>query len=275
MQQFDYNGNYQDGFGVSGSGNGQFNGPNAAFVASSSATFSGLGITLVTNTTSLYVIDNNNNRVEVMGDACTFPGPFCSGWLYAGQWGGAGSGNGTFSLPNGIASDGTYFYVADWGNGIIQKFDFNGVFQTQWAGSGGTGGNQLSSPSDLAIDPINGHVVVADSGYNRIAVFTNTGGAVRKWGKNGGDGTSGNGNGEFNSPTGLDVDTSGNVYVADWGNHRIQKFSATGSFISKYGTLGSGPGNFNHPTDVAVDSSVGVVFVSDTGNNRIVKLQAQ
>ncbi len=53
---------------------------------------------------------------------------------------------------------------------------------------------------------------------------------VAKWG------ASGKGNGQFDHPYGVAVDASGNVYVADWGNYRIQKFSSTGAYITAWGT---------------------------------------
>jgi sugar lactone lactonase YvrE len=58
------------------------------------------------------------------------------------------------------------------------------------------------------------------------------------------------------------------ILVADSGNHRIQAFDATGSFVSSYGSFGSGPGQFNNPQGLAVDSS-GRVIVADKGNNRL------
>ena len=64
------------------------------------------------------------------------------------------------------------------------------------------------------------------------------------------------------------VDSSGYVYVTDSQNHRIQKFSSTGTFVTAWGTPGSGNGQFNGPHGVAVDSS-GYVYVADTGNHRI------
>jgi tripartite motif-containing protein 71 len=66
------------------------------------------------------------------------------------------------------------------------------------------------------------------------------------------------------------VDSSGNVYVADLGNHRIQKFDSEGTFMAKWGSRGEGDGEFRGPSGVAVDSSNNV-YVSDQGNNRIQK----
>ena len=265
LQAFDVSGNYVDGVGntaTAGSGNGQFNGPTAVAFAH-------------TTVNSLYVVDSSNNRIQ---DFCNF----CSlsptaAWGYSGQFG-ATQG---FNLASGIVFDGsTYLYVADTLNSRILVYDYLGNYYAQWTGSGGTSGSQLANPYDVAIDPTNGNLVVVDGFYNRVEVFnnysTNSGGNfIRKWGKNGGDGTSGSGNGEFNGPSGLDVDSSGNVFVADTNNNRIQEFSQTGSFISTYGSVGSGNGQFHQPIDVAVYNATGQIFVSDYGNNRIVKLTPQ
>jgi PKD repeat protein len=85
---------------------------------------------------------------------------------------------------------------------------------------------------------------------------------VTKWG------TSGAGDGQFNYPSGVAVDSSGILYVADFENHRIQMFSSTGIFLAKWGTAGTVDGQFNYPSGVAVDSS-GNVYVADTDNYRI------
>jgi hypothetical protein len=73
------------------------------------------------------------------------------------------------------------------------------------------------------------------------------------------------------------VDSSDNVYVSDWQNYRIQKFTSNGTFITKWGSKGSGDGQFGssvggHPNipGLAVDI-VGNVYASDAGNNRIQK----
>ena len=82
---------------------------------------------------------------------------------------------------------------------------------------------------------------------------------VTKWG------SQGSGNGQFNSPNGIAVDSSGNVYVADGGNNRIQKFDSDGRLILKWGSAGSrirfGNGQFAFPVGVAV-SPRGNVFVA-------------
>jgi DNA-binding beta-propeller fold protein YncE len=76
--------------------------------------------------------------------------------------------------------------------------------------------------------------------------------------------------GQFKSPYGIAVNSTGYVYVSDSGNNRIEIFSSAGVLKTIWGTSGSGNGQFRSPSGVAVDSS-GYVYVSDTGNNRIEK----
>jgi NHL repeat len=82
-------------------------------------------------------------------------------------------------------------------------------------------------------------------------------------------GSQGSGNGQFQSPLGVAVQqSSGNVYVADSGNARVQKFSPGGSFIAAFGQ-----GRLSFPTSVATDS-LGKVYVGDAGNNVVVKFDS-
>jgi len=86
------------------------------------------------------------------------------------------------------------------------------------------------------------------------------------------DGT-GSGQGGFSAPRGIDVDMKGNVYVADTGNDRIQKFDSDGNYIATIGTPGSGDGEIDEPYDVAVGND-GKIYVAETVNNRIQVLNA-
>src|SRR5439155_3354 len=83
-------------------------------------------------------------------------------------------------------------------------------------------------------------------------------------------GTSGSGNAQFRFPVGVAVDGSGNVFVTDSDNARIQKFDNGGTFLTTWGTRGSADGQFYSFTGVAVDGS-GNVFVADAANYRIQK----
>ena len=62
------------------------------------------------------------------------------------------------------------------------------------------------------------------------------------------------GDGEFDSAGGVAAASDGSVYVSDWFNHRIQKFTSEGVFVSKWGTEGTGDGQFIQPATVAVAS---------------------
>lgn len=74
----------------------------------------------------------------------------------------------------------------------------------------------------------------------------------------------------FNSPDGIAIDGSGNVYVADNDNSRIQKFSLEGTFLFKWGSFGSEDGQFCEMGGIAIDNR-GKVYVADLGNHRIQK----
>jgi uncharacterized protein (TIGR03663 family) len=86
-------------------------------------------------------------------------------------------------------------------------------------------------------------------------------------------GKPGGARGQFSAPAGLAVDGEGNLYVADSGNHRIQKFDGDGHFLGVLGTAGGGEGQFNEPWGVAVDSK-GNIYVADTWNHRIQKFDS-
>ncbi|KKN95728.1 hypothetical protein LCGC14_0175970 [marine sediment metagenome] len=85
-------------------------------------------------------------------------------------------------------------------------------------------------------------------------------------------GSTGTGDSEFDVPYFIDVDSTGNVYVADMINDRVQKFDSTGTFLLEWGTPGTGDGQFgtNSPQGIAVDS-FGDVYVTDPTNDRIQK----
>lgn len=85
------------------------------------------------------------------------------------------------------------------------------------------------------------------------------------------EGGKGSGKGELDSPSGIAVDSKGNVLVADTGNGRVEKFSPTSTFISAIGTKGAGNGQLGAPNGIAVDRNDNV-YIADAGNHRVQKL---
>jgi sugar lactone lactonase YvrE len=86
-------------------------------------------------------------------------------------------------------------------------------------------------------------------------------------------GKPGGARGQFSAPAGLAVDREGNLYVADSGNHRIQKFDGDGHFLGTFGSAGGNEGQFNEPWGVAVDGE-GNIYVADSWNHRIQKFDS-
>ncbi len=87
-------------------------------------------------------------------------------------------------------------------------------------------------------------------------------------------GSAGSGNGQFQNPIGVAVDSGGDVYVVDTSNNRVQKFDSSGNYLSQFGTSGAGNGQFSFPYGVAVDQSSGAVYVADTSNHRVQKFDS-
>ncbi len=86
-------------------------------------------------------------------------------------------------------------------------------------------------------------------------------------------GTEGSGEGHLDDPGDVAIDSSGDIWVLDTGNDRVEKFSSEGAYIAQFGSAGSGNGQLEQPAGLALDSS-GDVWVADTGNNRVEEFSA-
>src|SRR5436190_3464314 len=87
------------------------------------------------------------------------------------------------------------------------------------------------------------------------------------------EGGKGSGKGQFDSPTGIAVDASGNVFVADTNNGRIEKYSPSGTFLSTMGIKGTGYGQLGAPNRIAVDRTSDI-YVADASKHVVEKLQS-
>jgi len=72
----------------------------------------------------------------------------------------------------------------------------------------------------------------------------------------------------FYMPGGMAVDSAGNLYILDTGNHRVQKFDPDGKYLASFGRQGQGPGDFSYPDSIAIDGQ-DMIWVSDPNNQRI------
>jgi sugar lactone lactonase YvrE len=204
---------------------------------------------------------------------------------FAGVAPGSADGTGTaarFNGPDDVAVDSAgNVYVADSANDIIRKVNPSGVVTTL-AGMAGQGGSadgagaaaQFNGPGALAVD-LAGNVYVADTGNNTIRRVTPEG-TVSTLAGSAGQAGSANGTGtaaQFSEPSGVAVDSAGNILVGDTGNDTVRRITPAGVVTTLAGAVGlggyldgaGGAARFNQPMGVAVDAS-GNVYVADSGN---------
>ena len=180
--------------------------------------------------------------------------------------GSRGDGLGQFDRPAGIADVGGAVAVADTHNMRVKIVSFEGHFQDFWGGDGSEPG-RMRLPVGIA-PAGRGLVWIVDSGNHRVQQLTYRRGDVTELTGRaqlviGGRGA---GRGEFESPSGAAVDSKSNLYVADTGNKRVQKFTSAGAFVAEWT-------GFEEPAGVAVDAN-DRVYVSDAALHRVTKLDA-
>jgi sugar lactone lactonase YvrE len=172
---------------------------------------------------NIYVADAGNNLIREItpaGLVSTLAGSGAA--TFANGTGTAAS----FNFPNGVAVDASgNVYVADMQNRLIRKITQAGVVTTFAGGSGGVAIN-FKAPAGIAVDA-SGNVYVADEGTNLISKITPAGVASTLAGSGATGFTNAVGTAaSFNFPTGVAVDSHGNVYVADRGNNAIREISS-------------------------------------------------
>jgi len=166
-----------------------------------------------------------------------------------------------FVDPRDVAYLNGVVYVADTGNGRVVELDAsNGAPITAWNGFVSIMG--ITAGVDSSGHPI---ILVTEDQKNTVELFTPSGGFLRTVGSG-----PGSGNGQLSAPRDAATDSSGRIYVADYLNNRIAKFSPMGAWILSWGATGTAAGQFRRPYGVAVDDRNGV-YVADSNNGRIQK----
>ena len=178
-------------------------------------------------------------------------------YLYEWGQGGTGDGQHQFLWGGGVSMDG-HVYTVDASLHRVSKFDHLGEFELMFGWGVATGGNNYE---------------VCSSGCQA--------------------GIAGSGAGQLNGARGAAVNSVGEVFVSDEGNHRIQVFSSSGAFLEAWGwgvatgsnqyeictvnclsgIPGGGDGQFAAPHSVAVDPTDDSVLVADANNSRIQRLR--
>ncbi len=239
---------------------------------------------------NIYVADVGNNkirRIDTNGIITTFAGIGIAG--YNGD--GIQATSAYIAGPVNIATDQQgNVYIADAGNNRIRMVNTAGIISTiagdgfaNFSGDGNPAINsEINNPGGVAVDD-SGNIYIGDAGNNRVRRI-NTSGIINTIAGIGVPGFGGDGfpaiNAQLNSPQGVAVDDSGNVFIADANNQRIR-------MIDKSGIVGTFAGNgvagyngdnipapaseLNIPKRIAVDHS-GNLFIGDINNNRVRKV---
>ena len=238
IQKFTLEGQFISRWG-SGISNGKFNLPH--------------GISVGQNN-KVYVADSMNNRIQ----------KFSLNGEFETAWGDTGNLTGLFNYPFDLTTDFSNYeqsvvFVSDEVNSRIQLFTENGQFIEQW------GDDVLERPKGIDTDN-NGNLYVVSYGNHKIYQFDTKGFVTSEWGGKGAE------NGLFSWPNDVACDRRNSdqlyIYVTDTSNHRIQKFSSMGQYITQWGSEGKDPGEFYFPTSIAVDNE-GLVYVTDMETYRI------
>jgi uncharacterized protein (TIGR03437 family) len=267
---------------VVGNGNLGFSGDGGAATSAMMHLDTGLAIDSSGN---LYIADSLNNRVRKVTGTTISTIAGSGVFSYSGDGGPATAAQ--LNAPEAVAVDASgNIYIADTANNVVRQISPKGVIGTiagnGTAGFGGDGGAatsaQLSAPQGVAVDA-SGNVFVSDTANARVRKIS--GGTITTVAGSGTQGYTGDGaaatSAQLNTPVGLAVDKSGNLYIADVDNSVIRKVS-TGGIITTVAGNGSqgysgdtGPANgatLNGPEGVAVDAS-GNLYITDTLNGVI------
>ncbi len=241
----------------------------------------------IDGTGNLYIADFNNNvvrKISTTGFISTFAGTGLPG--YSGDGGPATVAK--LFKPSGLAIDATgNVFISDCSNNRVRKVATSSTITT-YAGTGGSGSSgdggqatsaQVFQPFGVTLDAT-GNLYIAESPSNKVRKVA-PGGIITTFAGTGSVGFSGDGgpaiSAQINNPTGVALDSAGNIYIDDQSNSRIRKVSPLGviTTIAGNGIVGyagdGGPAiaaEMNDNTTLAFDASWRLYF-TDNLNNRI------
>lgn len=242
---------------------------NGAAGSTPSLLYYNYGIRVADNNT-LYIADQYNHRVLVV------PSNSTNASIIIGN--GYGTSINQMNYPTDVFVTNNGIYVLDSYNYRVVYWNKNGTNPTLVAGSTGVAGgstsyNTFNRGYQIFVD-IYGNLYLSDQANHRVLRFAPN----SKNGTNAtvvaGTGSSGDGPDVLNSPWGIFVDTDLTLYIADTGNHRIQRwkyYACNAVTVAGRVTIsGSGLYQLNNPTAVAVDSNQ-YLYIVDKGNNRLLR----
>ncbi len=283
-------------------------GYNGDGISATTATLNGPAGVAVDNAGDLFIADEYNRRVREVnyslstgatGTISTVAGN--GSVAYSGDNGPAtaaqlaypeGVAVGANGFAGAVSADG-FLFVADYGNNRIRQVNLATGVITTIAGDGTAGysgdGNQataaeINDPMGIALDAA-GDLFFADQGNNRIREVNISTGVITTVAGNGTQGFSGDKGqataAELSNPTGVAVDATGDLFIADQGNQRVREVNLSTGVITTVagnGTSGFSGDNgkataakLSNPTGVAVDAA-GHLFIADGSNQRIRKV---
>jgi len=204
----------------------------------------------------LFVVDNNNHRVQVFSSD---DGSFVS------KFGGDDDDTGQLMYPQGIAIDHDHdrILITDGSEAPIQSWSLS---EQSFLSCAGSGDLELSNPQGIAIDKNHHRVIIVDTNNHQLVFLSLIDlSFLFEIG-----GIQGSRPGEFDWPTSIAIDDDRHrIIVCDTNNHRVQVLSLRdGSFLFEFGSEGNQPCQFKHPLGVCVDNQ-GRIIVADTNNCRL------
>jgi DNA-binding beta-propeller fold protein YncE len=232
-----------DGDGPLQPGDGQFNEPWGIAVDAAGA---------------IYVADTWNGRIQAF-DA---DGTFMRSWGYYNTTNGELGDPYALFGPRGLAIDnGGNVLVADTGNKRILRFTPDGSFVDQ-AGGGGVILGRFEEPTDLAVDPRDGSVYVADNWNRRIQKLDSSLQPISEWPVPGWESR------EIYHKPSIAVTGTGDVYITDPEYYRVIVFDQNGELKATFGDYGTDANRFALPNGIDAGAGSDQVIVADADNGR-------